>query len=620
MFSLATILALLRYRDSDDWQKLIIVTVLAVASYYIRTVGLTAIGVVVCTHWLDGRYRKGFILGVIAAVLILPWFISSSAYFDQLSSINPYRTETDPGVNVGEMVDRVSTNLERYGRMFMPYSLVPLKHFIETPGLLIDISAIVIDLLFLYFIVMTLRRSRKEAPLAVYLTLFMIVVLLWPAIWSDTRFVIPIIPLALYAIYWSARDLISRLPLPDDVRAGAPYVIGGLVLLAGASRSAATQIDHPPYNAGWRNYFESAEWIRDNTREDDLVVCRKPFLMNVISGRKTMGYPWIGPKALVDSLDSAGADVVVSDGLFGTTRQYLNRSILSHPESFLRMHSMRESGLVVLEFLGSDDGSLSTVARKREEVERELAETPTDRSRWMKLYEIGTIYHQRKRLSSALEIYERAVTHLSDNATVWHNLGLVYGSEGRYEDSVGAYERAIELNPRNARARLGSAQAYEAAQRYQEAIEQSKAALRLDSKLALAYHTIGRSALALKNHSEAEVALRQALRLEPGSLQIGNDLASLLLQAGKAQEAYDQLRGMVQKNPNVPALGLNLTSALVELDRTEEARTTLIGILRKHSNQVSQGPLRVVTAGVLRKVADRLGVSPESLVDEASQP
>lgn len=617
-FSLAMILALLRYRESDDNKKLLIVICLAVASYYIRTVGLTAIGAVVCTHFLDRRYRQGFLLGIVATFLILPWVLSSSAYLDQLSSINPYKTETDPGVGVGELVERVSTNLQRYGLMFLPHTFVPLGGFIDTPGLHIDLLALVIDLLFVYFIVMTLRRSRKEAPLAVYLSLFMIVVLLWPSIWSDTRFLIPIIPLAIYGLFWSVRDLVRRLPVPETAKTYVPFVAAALVLLANVSRTAATQVDHPPYNAGWRNYFDSAEWIRDNTPEDVLVVCRKPFLMNVISGRKTMGYPWIDPRALVDSLDSAQADVVVSDALFSTTRQYLNRAILGYPESFLQMAMLRESGTVVFEFLGYDrDGNLATLARKRRELEAHLENVPADITRWNQLYEIGTVYHRKNRIGKALEIYEAVVPHMGHLAVVWHNIGIIHYTEGRYSESVAAYQEAVKRGPKNARAKLGLAQAYEAAGDYRASIGAAREVLQIDSNSALAHHTIARSAMALDQDEQAEASFKAALQLEPNSLQIGNDLASLLLKRGKAADAYALLKQMVDQNPTQPALRLNLVSSLTTLDRLDEARQHLNHLLQNHAQQISEGPLSAVTRGVMRMLANKLGTTPEALVAEA---
>ena len=136
-----------------------------------------------------------------------------------------------------------------------------------------------IDLLFLYFIVMTIRRSRKEAPIGVYLALYTVVVMLWPQIWADPRFIVPIIPLAIYAFYWSVRDLLGKIPVPRQITYWAPFAVVATVLCANAARSAATQIDHLPYHAAWRNYFESADWVRYNTPQDALIVCRKPFLM-----------------------------------------------------------------------------------------------------------------------------------------------------------------------------------------------------------------------------------------------------------------------------------------------------------------------------------------------------
>jgi tetratricopeptide (TPR) repeat protein len=620
-FSLATLLFLLKHRDAEDWKKLIVVVLLAVASYYIRTIGLTAIGVVVCTQWLDRRYKTGFKMGVVAFLLILPWVLMSTAYFDQLSSINPYKTETDPGLSIIDLVTRLQSNVVRYGLLFLPNAFAPFMDYLRDTGFHVDALAVTTDLLFAYFIIMTVRRSRKEAPLGVYLSLYMIVVLLWPTIWSDTRFVIPIIPLAIYGIFWSSRDLLSRLSIPDLYKSRIPYTIAIAVLLANGTRSATTQIDHPPYIAPWRNYFDCAEWIKHNTPEDALIVCRKPFLMNVVSGRKTMGYPWLDPAPLADSLHAAGVDYVVSDALFSQTRRYLNPSIMAHPESFLRAHMYPESRTMVFEFLGREGGEdLRRVQEKREQLEAHLDRAPSDMTRWRQLYSIGTIFHQKGKRAKAIEVYEKVLPHMGETGLVWHNLGILHQAEGRFEQAVEAYRSALAKSRKNPRIMIGLAESLESLKQYDESMTHARAAIGLDNKNANAYHILGRSAIGLENYKDAETAYKTALRLSPESLQIGNDLASLLIKVARAREARELLKQMIAMNPRRPALRLNLIVALVNLDALDDAKKELSHVLTNHVAELSGGGLRVATSGVIRQLATKLNVDPQALVKQLSAP
>ncbi|HAA74826.1 TPA: hypothetical protein DCE37_06895 [Candidatus Latescibacteria bacterium] len=353
--SLAALLFLLKYRHSDIPKEWIVLVVLAVSSYYIRTIGLTAIGMVVCTQFLDGRYRQGFLMGVAAAILIAPWVLSSSAYLDQFSSVNPYQTDSSPGVSIGFLFERLGRNLSKYGLVFLPTAFAPFLDFrqgVEGMGVAL---AVAIDLLFFYFIVMTIRHGKKEAPIGVYLALYVFVVLLWPEVWADTRFVIPIIPLAIYGIFWSVRDITARLPLNDTLKTRIPMGLAIAVLLANGLRTANTQIDHPPYHPVWRDYFEAAKWAKTATPPDAIILCRKPFLMNVMSGRTTVSYPWAVPDSVLSVIKAKSVDYVVYDQLFSSTPRYLLPTIRQHGSHFKGLHQYPQSKTTVFQFVAKPE-------------------------------------------------------------------------------------------------------------------------------------------------------------------------------------------------------------------------------------------------------------------------
>ena len=69
---------------------------------------------------------------------------------------------------------------------------------------------------------------RKELP-AVYLTCYLGLHLCWPQVWSDIRFLLPVIPLLFYAVLSSAAHLIARINL--QVLALAPKPVRALLFL-----------------------------------------------------------------------------------------------------------------------------------------------------------------------------------------------------------------------------------------------------------------------------------------------------------------------------------------------------------------------------------------------------
>jgi tetratricopeptide (TPR) repeat protein len=541
--------------------------------------------------------------------------LKSSAYLDQFSSINPYQIEASGTVSIGFLVDRVSQNLDKYGLTFFPRAFAPFLEFRSPHTWTSNGLALLIDLLLLYFIIVSIRRSRKAAPIGVYLLLYLTVVLLWPEIWADTRFVIPIIPFAIYALFWSVRDLLSRVPIPEPYGLWVPYAFGAIVLLAHGTRSATTQIDHAPYSRGWRNYFDSAQWIRENTPPDALIVCRKPFLMNVISGRKTIGYPWFRPRPLLRSFNESGADYVVRDAIFGTTRKFLNPAIARYPQSFLTVQIFEESGTVVYEYLEyEEDGNVKKLDAKLANLNRLIEQDGENEAIWRTLYALGTMYHQMNELGRARKIYERVLPVL-EQANVSLNLGILHYSEDRFKASIVAFANAANRDPSDPEARLGLAQAYERVGKFDEAMKQAKAAYQLNGKSTDALHVIARAAVALKKDKEAEEAFGQALKLDPKSPAVRNDLAFFFLKRRRFEEARVLLESLIQDDPERTEYRLNLITALTHLDKTETARNYLSDLLTNHRTQITQGPLKGIANKIIHDLAEKMGTTAEALID-----
>ncbi len=619
--SLACILFLLKFRESAKTKALLLLVVLAVASYYVRTIGLTAIGAVLCTQFLDRRFKRGFMMGTAAALLILPWVLMSSAYLDQFSSVNPYMLDSPEGntISIGFLFERLFKNLDQYGLIFFPNAFAPFFGYPPPLHWASNTVAVFIDLLLLYFLVFSLRRSRKEAPITAYLVLYLIVVLLWPEIWGDTRFVIPIIPLAIYALFWSVRDLVGRLSIPIPYRRWAPYVFAAMVLLANGVQSARTRINPRPYNPDWDDYFESAEWIRENTAEDALIVCRKPFLMNVVSLRKTMGYPWIQPKPLMRVLTSNQVNYVVSDAVFGSTRKILNKVIVEYPDNFLLVHTFSESGTRIYEYLEfEEDSNYKILEQKLAEVNHSLEADGDNISHWRKLYALGTMFHSQGEPHRARMIYERVLPRLKQ-ANVSLNLGILNFAEGRYKDAIVSFVAAINRSATDSDARVGLAQTYERVGKFARAIEQAKVAHKLVPDSAPPLHIIARSAMALGQNNVAEQAFTDALRVAPASIPIRTDLAFYRLINKQYQEAYELLAALLQEAPGSAEIRINMISALTHLGRTEEARVQTGVLLTNFGPQISQKPLKDIASDVLRQLADKLEISLEALSASAVQ-
>ena len=212
VFSLITLL-LSQRRDSLILSAGVVIS--AVSACYIRSVGLTVIVTVVAVMAAKGRYKNAAASCVASALLLLPWHLYTSSqgggvYLKALLSVNPYRLELG-FLTPYSLVGRVFYNLKLYGFQVMPEILLPypFQRHIHPSGypILLWLPASICFLSVCYFMVF----HRGGSAVRLYLAIYMGGIILWPSVWSDMRFMVPVIPLVFYAAAWSVRDLGGRI-------------------------------------------------------------------------------------------------------------------------------------------------------------------------------------------------------------------------------------------------------------------------------------------------------------------------------------------------------------------------------------------------------------------------
>ena len=352
-FLTVSLIALLLLERAGSVRKkgaLIWAILAAMAAYYIRTAGVVLVGTGIVYFALHRRYAQAATLAVGSALLALPWSFRNAAlggtdYLNQLLSINPYRPQ-EGLLTLPTFVERIVANLGKYGLQEIPRVFLP--SLVATPSWILGIG---VGALLIHALVTGLRR--KELP-AVYLTCYLGLHLCWPQVWSDIRFLLPAIPLLFYAVLSSAAHLIARLHL--QMPALSPKLVLALLFLLplGSNIQAAHLLSERigNYPANWKNYFEAAAWIQKNTDPQTRVACRKPFLMYVISNRKSGGYTWEPPEGLIEDLEKNRIDIVVVDQLgFASTPHYLVPAVNAFKERFQLLHRIPNPDTYILKFL-----------------------------------------------------------------------------------------------------------------------------------------------------------------------------------------------------------------------------------------------------------------------------
>ncbi|HWZ18819.1 MAG TPA: tetratricopeptide repeat protein, partial [Ktedonobacteraceae bacterium] len=155
----------------------------------------------------------------------------------------------------------------------------------------------------------------------------------------------------------------------------------------------------------------------------------------------------------------------------------------------------------------------------------------------------GESYIQDEKLEKALDDFEEALKHISEDAWIFVNRGVTYGLMERYEEALADFDRAIALDEKNDLAIAIRGQTYQAMERYEEALADFDRAIALDKKndwyryrRAQVHMLIGQLK-AFESDIRVAIELGQAeLRSTPDDFQFGFNLALYYLAAGNVIE------------------------------------------------------------------------------------
>ena len=282
-----------RWRQHERKLDLAIAFLLAIVSYYTRTIGITLVLAIIVSEVLQKRVRMSAILLVAFVALAAPWAMRNQAvgtgdsYASQFLRSNPYDFESPQLTPVELVTVRMKENIRKY--VTKEYPIGVLTWYQTIPGLPPLAAGVIISLLTLFGLARALGQHRDI--LAVYAAVYIGVCLVWPEVWASLRFLVPLLPLLLLFLLLGVDGLFSfasRAPWRAWVvpATAAALVIPALmtnVRLANAPQS---------YPANWRNYFAIADYARESTDPDALIIARKPYLFYLRSQRKTQVYLW----------------------------------------------------------------------------------------------------------------------------------------------------------------------------------------------------------------------------------------------------------------------------------------------------------------------------------------
>ena len=351
LVSLLALLAIDRDRDRGLGRWFWIGIVAGVWCFYMRQIGAIFLAGISLAYLAQRRWRRFLVHGVIGAGLTLPWFLrarlagyDASPYLSEFRLSSVYNPEAGE-IGLGGFVARLFDNILIYSVRELPRVWVGSDSpWAQT--IFLDLIAVTVVGLVIVGLVRSMRKGLSAATL--YLVLSSLATFLFPQVVTDVRYLMPLVPLFLiYAtggIQWMAELMERRTNRP--LARVAPMAL--LLLLAGVGLSAhivaiptnATVLaqvrggdPYAAYDRSWRDFMQAADWVRDNTPEDAVVTVRKPRLFRLLSGRRSVVYPF---STDADSVLSAvrETDYVVVGWTSRTTPTYLVPAVYQSPDEF----------------------------------------------------------------------------------------------------------------------------------------------------------------------------------------------------------------------------------------------------------------------------------------------
>lgn len=372
-FTMVALLAFERLR-ADNWKLFGVAALATLLAYFTRSAGLPL--VLAALAWLGWRrmWPQLAALGALVGVPALLWLLRARAhgpagYVSEFWYVDPYLPMLGT-IGPGDLFQRMLDNTVKYVSVHMPILLA------GSAGALVLAASLAIAALAL---VGWLRRVRRARVADLFLPAYMGLILVWPAVWSGERFLLPVLPLLLFhageALVWLVRRVAPRWDA-----AGAAAAAGMLLLLAlpGLARGVQTGFEctsrylagekYPclgsPYYDDW---FLLSELSGRMLPDEAVVMNRKPRLFHVLSGGlKTVNYPMSqDPLEFFAVADSTGSRYVLFDRLDAVSELYLLPVLMGRPHAFCLMRILPETSTTLFGIL---PGGAATVELSAAEI------------------------------------------------------------------------------------------------------------------------------------------------------------------------------------------------------------------------------------------------------------
>jgi len=344
-----------RWEEKGGRGFLIGASAAAFAAYFTRTAGVALVAAILAAILLRRRGKVALVFALAFLAAAGSWAARNravgggSAYVTQFLVKDPYNPDAGRLTLAHFFEKRLGGNLRTYGTFEMGRGILAAPFAGRSIGQAGSWRALALALALFSLAGLAVEARRRLGVIEIYTVLLLLVCLVWPEIWGSIRFLLPALP---FLLYYTVRLAMLAAARGGAGAARAAPALLLVVLLASNVRANAVERPGNEYPPAWRNYEAAAAWARSNTPPESVIVCRKPGLFYVWSGRRSVVYLWSEDrKAVYDKLVADGVDYVVVAPLSATTPRYLVPVINEHRDRFEVVHQLRDPDTYVLRFL-----------------------------------------------------------------------------------------------------------------------------------------------------------------------------------------------------------------------------------------------------------------------------
>lgn len=320
LFIAVTMYALLRIRKSEKPvfknPYFYLLSLATAYAYHTRTAAVAMV-LAVLFYFLMGKkwktaaaYLGSFLL------LCLPWWLrnkmlglGSSRYFVQMMQVNPWRPDNGE-LDLAGLISRLWENWSTIFIKTIPDTMLSnLRVDYGTPASW-TLGVIAVMLL----IIMSIGWYRlPKLRWFVFGFIGATIAMLGP--WNGgggSRYLCSLIPLLFFLLTYGMFSLLQKTSNQYVLRV-APFTALLLVFFNLVPLMEQHQVSNQPYPPAYSHYYKIADEIKKKIPQDVLVVCRKPALFSVKSGKRAIRYAYTkDAKAFLSHLLSAKADFIVA--------------------------------------------------------------------------------------------------------------------------------------------------------------------------------------------------------------------------------------------------------------------------------------------------------------------